>query len=159
MYVAREDFFERNFYIRFISIASSDSPSQSVPSTPQIHRPLSATSKRTRSNEKLNLTKYGGQNLNTILANRQQNLESKANTHIENQQFLTEIVNNVLEGLGVGWLKINRVKKLMEDENYRNFVLSRLNVNLNKRYADEDDHIDDVVSHCNLSIVSHHSLS
>jgi len=39
------------------------------------------------------------------------------------------------------------VKKLMEDENYRNFVLSRLNVNLDKKYSDEDDHIEDVVGH------------
>jgi hypothetical protein len=36
----------------------------------------------------------------------------------------------------------------MEDENYRNFVLSRLNVNLDKKYSDEDDHIEDIVSHC-----------
>ena len=122
-----------------------------MPSTPLTHRPPSS-GKRNRSNDKLNLMKYGGQNLNTILANRrefggQPSVESRATTHTENQQFLTEIVNNVLDGLGVGWLKISRVKKLMEDENYRNFVLSRLNVNLDKRYSDEDDHIDDVVSH------------
>jgi hypothetical protein len=55
-------------------------------------------------------------------------------------------VTNVLDGLGIGWLKINRVKKLMEDENYRNFVLSRLNTNLDKKYVDDDDHIEDVVS-------------
>ena len=88
---------------------------------------------------------------NTIIANRQrdfirqQSVELKANTHSENQQFLKEIVSNILDGLGIGWLKINRVKKLMEDENYRNFVLSRLNVNLDKKYADEHDHIEDVV--------------
>jgi len=35
----------------------------------------------------------------------------------------------------------------MEDENYRNFVLSRLNVNLDKKYSDEDDHIEDVVGY------------
>jgi len=39
------------------------------------------------------------------------------------------------------------VKKLMEDENYRNFVLSRLNVNLDKKYSDEEDHIEDVVGY------------
>lgn len=79
---------------------------------------------------------------------RKESVELKANTHTENQQFLKEIVTNVLDGLGIGWLKISRVKKLMEDENYRNFVLSRLNVNLDKRYCDEDDHIEDVVGHC-----------
>lgn len=134
-----------------------------MPSTPLTHRPPSST-KRNRSNDKLNLMKYGGQNLNTILANRrevsrQPSVESKATTHTENQQFLTEIVNNVLDGLGVGWLKISRVKKLMEDENYRNFVLSRLNVNLDKKYSDEDDHIDDVVSHFIHSTVFNNSIS
>jgi hypothetical protein len=90
--------------------------------------------------------------LNTVIANRQRDfirqksVELKANTHSENQQFLKEIVTNVLDGLGIGWLKINRVKKLMEDENYRNFVLSRLNTNLDKKYVDDDDHIEDVVS-------------
>ncbi len=42
----------------------------------------------------------------------------------------------------------------MEDENYRNFVLSRLNTNLDKKYADEDDHIEDVVNKLN----QHHIL-
>jgi hypothetical protein len=84
---------------------------------------------------------------NTSLISRQQPIEAKANTHSENQQFLKDIVANVLDGQGIGWLKINRVKKLMEDENYRNFVLSRLNINLDKKYSDEDDHIEDVVSH------------
>lgn len=51
----------------------------------------------------------------------------------------------MLEGEGVGWLKMNRLKKLMEDESYRNFVLSKLNKTLDKKIA-PDDHIDDVVS-------------
>ena len=49
----------------------------------------------------------------------------------------------MLEGEGVGWLKLNRVKKLMEDENYRNLVVSRLNQTLDKKIG-PDDHIDDV---------------
>lgn len=56
-----------------------------------------------------------------------------------------KVVNQVLEGEGVGWLKLNRLKKLMEDESYRNFVLSKLNKTLDKKIA-PDDHIDDVVS-------------
>lgn len=64
----------------------------------------------------------------------------------ENQQFLKDVVTGVLDGQGVGWLKISRVKKLMEDENYRNFVVSRLNTSLNKKLTDEDQHIEDVVS-------------
>ena len=95
--------------------------------------------------EKLHPTKHNLAVSNAAMLSRQQSVESKANTHSENQQFLKEIVANVLDGQGIGWLKINRVKKLMEDENYRNFVLSRLNTNLDKKYSDEDDHIDDVV--------------
>lgn len=55
-----------------------------------------------------------------------------------------KVVNQVLEGEGVGWLKLNRLKKLMEDESYRNFVLSKLNKTLDKKIA-PNDHIDDVV--------------
>jgi hypothetical protein len=54
-------------------------------------------------------------------------------------------VNQVLEGEGVGWLKLNRLKKLMEDESYRNFVVSKLNRTLDRKIS-PDDHIDDVVS-------------
>jgi bacterioferritin (cytochrome b1) len=34
----------------------------------------------------------------------------------------------------------------MEDENYRNFVVSRLNTSLEKKLSDESQHIEDVVS-------------
>lgn len=49
----------------------------------------------------------------------------------------------MLEGEGVGWLKLNRVKKLMEDENYRNLVISRLNKTMERKVG-PDDHIEDV---------------
>ena len=55
-------------------------------------------------------------------------------------------MSSVLEGQGISWLKHSRVKKLLEDENYRNFVVSRLNRNLDKKLTDEDHHIEDVVS-------------
>lgn len=45
--------------------------------------------------------------------------------------------------LGVGWLKLNRLKKLMEDESYRMLVLGKLNRTLDKKIA-PDDRIDDV---------------
>ncbi|KAF5295593.1 hypothetical protein FQR65_LT10396 [Abscondita terminalis] len=73
---------------------------------------------------------------------RMQSVERSAN-NAENQAFLKDVVNQVLEGEGVGWLKLNRLKKLMEDESYRNFVLSKLNKTLDKKIA-PDDHIDDV---------------
>lgn len=59
------------------------------------------------------------------------------------------MVNQVLDGEGVGWLKLNRLKKLMEDESYRNFILSKLNKTLERKIA-PDDHIDDVVRILNI---------
>ncbi|CAG9858627.1 unnamed protein product [Phyllotreta striolata] len=64
-------------------------------------------------------------------------------TNSENQAFLKDVITSVLDGEGVGWLKLNRLKKLMEDESYRNFVLSKLNKTLDRRIS-PDDHIDDV---------------
>ena len=57
---------------------------------------------------------------------------------------MKEVIDGILEGQGVGWLKLSRVKKLMEDENYRNFVVSRLNRNMERKLADDILHIDDV---------------
>jgi len=61
--------------------------------------------------------------------------------------FLKDTVAQVLEGHGVGWLKTGRIKRLMEDENYRNFVMSRLNTQLDNKLSDEDQVIGHVVSH------------
>lgn len=49
-----------------------------------------------------------------------------------------------MAGEGVGWLKLNRLKKLMEDESYRDFMVTKLNRGLNRKIS-PDDHIDDVV--------------
>lgn len=51
----------------------------------------------------------------------------------------------MLGGEGVGWLKLNRLKKLMEDENYRDLVVTKLNKGLNRKIS-PNDHIDDVVN-------------
>ncbi|KAG5872380.1 hypothetical protein JTB14_013571 [Gonioctena quinquepunctata] len=75
-------------------------------------------------------------------AQLKQNVDKNV-TNNENQAFLKDVVSSVLDGEGVGWLKLNRLKKLMEDESYRNFVLSKLNKTLDKRIG-PDDHIDDV---------------
>uniref|UniRef100_A0A8C7VZ65 MAP kinase-activating death domain protein n=1 Tax=Oncorhynchus mykiss TaxID=8022 RepID=A0A8C7VZ65_ONCMY len=45
----------------------------------------------------------------------------------ENQQFLKEVVQSVLEGQGVGWLNMKKVRRLLENEQLRVFVLSKLN--------------------------------
>lgn len=55
-----------------------------------------------------------------------------------------QLVQHVLDGEGVGWLKLNRLKKLMEDESYRNMVLSKLNRNYNRKTTPSDK-VDDVV--------------
>lgn len=55
-----------------------------------------------------------------------------------------QLIQHVLEGEGVGWLKLNRLKKLMEDESYRNMVLSKLNRNINRKTTPTDK-VEDVV--------------
>ncbi|XP_055900949.1 MAP kinase-activating death domain protein-like isoform X6 [Biomphalaria glabrata] len=70
--------------------------------------------------------------------------DAKANSNSDNQQFLKEVINSVLEGKGVSWMKVNRINKLMEDENYRNFVVSRLNRNLDQKVSEDAFHIEDV---------------
>lgn len=56
------------------------------------------------------------------------------------------MIKNVLDGKGLFWTKVKRFNKLMEDENYRNFVVSRLNRNLEHKLPEDAQHIDDVVS-------------
>jgi hypothetical protein len=76
---------------------------------------------------------------------QQSQMQSQASElNNENQQFLKEVLSGVLEGQGIGWLKANKIKKLMEDENYRNFVLSRLNTSLDKKLQNDEEHIEDV---------------
>ncbi len=55
-----------------------------------------------------------------------------------------QVVEQVMAGEGVGWLKISRLKKLMEDENYRNIILAKMNRTLDRKMT-PDDHVDDVV--------------
>ncbi|CAM1324954.1 MADD (predicted) [Pycnogonum litorale] len=76
-------------------------------------------------------------------AQRIQQAEARTTSSSENHQFLKEAISGVLEGDGLGWLKLNRIRRLMEDENYRNLVVSRLNKTLDKKIG-PDDHIDDV---------------
>lgn len=61
----------------------------------------------------------------------------------DNQQFLKEVTVTVMKGEGIGWLKLNRVKKLMEDESYRDLVLSQMNKNFESRIR-PDDRVSDV---------------
>lgn len=58
--------------------------------------------------------------------------------------WLYQVLTQVIEGEGIGWLKLNRVRKLMEDETYRMIIVSGLNRTLDRKIG-PDDHIDDVV--------------
>ncbi|XP_035783817.1 MAP kinase-activating death domain protein-like isoform X2 [Anopheles albimanus] len=88
------------------------------------------------------LIKHSGPKQTKEEIQRIQNAERSTNNS-ENQTFLKDLVNQVLAGEGVGWLKLNRLKKLMEDESYRMLVLGKLNRTLERKIG-PDDHIDDV---------------
>uniref|UniRef100_A0A182J2M8 MAP kinase-activating death domain protein n=1 Tax=Anopheles atroparvus TaxID=41427 RepID=A0A182J2M8_ANOAO len=88
------------------------------------------------------LIKHSGPKQTKEEITRIQNAE-RSSSNSENQSFLKDLVNQVLAGEGVGWLKLNRLKKLMEDESYRMLVLGKLNRTLERKIG-PDDHIDDV---------------
>lgn len=67
--------------------------------------------------------------------------------HYNTQQcnfFYLQVTKQILDGEGIGWLKLSRFKKLMEEEGYRNLVVSKLNRTLDNKIS-PSDHIDDVV--------------
>ncbi|XP_028899786.2 MAP kinase-activating death domain protein isoform X7 [Zeugodacus cucurbitae] len=92
--------------------------------------------------ERTPLIKHSGPGQTQEDITRQQNQE-RSHSNTENQAFLKDVITQVLAGEGVGWLKMNRFKKLMEDESYRTLVLGKLNKTLDKKIM-PDDHIDDV---------------
>lgn len=72
--------------------------------------------------------------------------EVECETHSENQQFLKEVVHSVLDGQGVGWLNMKKVRRLLESEQLRVFVLSKLNRTVQSEDDARQDLIPDVVS-------------
>lgn len=92
--------------------------------------------------ERTPLIKHATQRQTQEEIQRQQNAE-RSTSNSENQAFLRDVINQALAGEGVGWLKLNRLRKLMEDESYRTLVLGKLNKTLDKKIA-PDDHIDDI---------------
>ena len=60
-----------------------------------------------------------------------------------------QVVDQVLAGDGVGWLKLGKLRKLLEDENYRVILLSKLVSSMEVKVT-PDDHIQDVVSSLQL---------
>lgn len=67
-------------------------------------------------------------------------------TRSENQQFLKDVVHSVLDGQGVGWLNMKKVRRLLESEQLRVFVLSKLNRAVQSEDDTRQDIIPDVVS-------------
>ncbi|KAK2100481.1 hypothetical protein P7K49_021829 [Saguinus oedipus] len=65
----------------------------------------------------------------------------------ENQQFLKEVVHSVLDGQGVGWLNMKKVRRLLESEQLRVFVLSKLN----RTVQSEDDARQDIIPDVEIS--------
>ncbi|KAK4822939.1 hypothetical protein QYF61_023439 [Mycteria americana] len=72
--------------------------------------------------------------------------QGRTSNSSENQQFLKEVVHNVLDGQGVGWLNMKRVRRLLESEQLRVFVLSKLNRAIQSEEDARQDVIQDVVS-------------
>ncbi|NXG62176.1 MADD protein, partial [Hemiprocne comata] len=73
--------------------------------------------------------------------------QGRTSNSSENQQFLKEVVHNVLDGQGVGWLNMKRVRRLLESEQLRVFVLSKLN----RTIQSEDDARQDVIQDVEVS--------
>ncbi|XP_069821948.1 MAP kinase-activating death domain protein isoform X3 [Dendropsophus ebraccatus] len=73
--------------------------------------------------------------------------QGRANNSSENQQFLKEVALSVLEGQGVGWLNMKKVRRLLESEQLRVFVLSKLN----RSIQTEEDARNDVIQEVEIS--------
>ncbi|XP_018112891.1 MAP kinase-activating death domain protein isoform X44 [Xenopus laevis] len=73
--------------------------------------------------------------------------QGKSNNSSENQQFLKEVALGVLEGQGVGWLNMKKVRRLLESEQLRIFVLSKLN----RSIQTEEDARNDVIQEVEIT--------
>uniref|UniRef100_A0ABM5F9U2 MAP kinase-activating death domain protein n=1 Tax=Pogona vitticeps TaxID=103695 RepID=A0ABM5F9U2_9SAUR len=70
--------------------------------------------------------------------------QGRTSNSSENQQFLKEVVHNVLDGQGVGWFHMKRVRRLLESEQLRVFVLSKLNRTIQSEEDVRQDVVQDV---------------
>ncbi|XP_006896760.1 PREDICTED: MAP kinase-activating death domain protein isoform X12 [Elephantulus edwardii] len=70
--------------------------------------------------------------------------QGRSSNSSENQQFLKEVVHSVLDGQGVGWLSMKKVRRLLESEQLRVFVLSKLNRTVQSEEDARQDIIPDV---------------
>ncbi|XP_026123306.1 MAP kinase-activating death domain protein isoform X8 [Carassius auratus] len=70
--------------------------------------------------------------------------QGRSNNTSENQQFLKEVVQSVHDGQGVGWLNMKKVRRLLENEQLRVFVLSKLNRSVQSEEDAQQEVIRDV---------------
>ncbi|XP_039213461.1 MAP kinase-activating death domain protein isoform X1 [Crotalus tigris] len=70
--------------------------------------------------------------------------QGRTSNSSENQQFLKEVVHNVLDGQGIGWLNMKKVRRLLESEQLRMFVLSKLNRTIQSEEDARQDLVQDV---------------
>ncbi|XP_060159217.1 MAP kinase-activating death domain protein isoform X46 [Globicephala melas] len=70
--------------------------------------------------------------------------QGRSSNSSENQQFLKEVVHSVLDGQGVGWLNTKKVRRLLESEQLRVFVLSKLSRTVQSEDEAQQDIIPDV---------------
>ncbi|XP_055279992.1 MAP kinase-activating death domain protein isoform X26 [Moschus berezovskii] len=73
--------------------------------------------------------------------------QGRSSNSSENQQFLKDVVHSVLDGQGVGWLNMKKVRRLLESEQLRVFVLSKLN----RTAQSEDEARQDVIPDVEVS--------
>ncbi|XP_012580796.1 PREDICTED: MAP kinase-activating death domain protein isoform X16 [Condylura cristata] len=73
--------------------------------------------------------------------------QGRSSNSSENQQFLKDVVHSVLDGQGVGWLNMKKVRRLLESEQLRVFVLSKLS----RSVPSEDDARQDVIPDVEIS--------
>ncbi|XP_043767266.1 MAP kinase-activating death domain protein isoform X21 [Cervus elaphus] len=73
--------------------------------------------------------------------------QGRSSNSSENQQFLKEVVHGVLDGQGVGWLNMKKVRRLLESEQLRVFVLSKLN----RTAQSEDEARQDIIPDVEIS--------
>ena len=76
------------------------------------------------------------------IMHRQWNSDKYAAITQENNLSIKDTVDRVLLGEGVGWLKLNRLKKLMEEEMHRSLLLNYLQKKLGQHMT-RDGHIED----------------
>jgi hypothetical protein len=134
-----------NKAMRKVGSLLSDSAQQDMGQSQTTPKRTMPMTHKTSSSSTLAIAHGGSESMSdSVQSIRSQKNSQQLEINNDNQQFLKEVLQHVLDGQGIGWLKYNRFKRLMEDENFRNFVLSRLNTALDRKLLNDEEHIEDV---------------